>query len=220
MTSIRALVFDFDGLILDTETSEFVSVGEIYRAHGHRLDLAVWQRRIGTHARHWLDELEDLAGPVADRNEVLARRLARHHELIAAERLMPGVAELVGEAVEAGLALAVASSSTDGWVGAHLERLGLRDHFACLSCRTEVVPAKPAPDVYLRACERLGVAPSEAVALEDSPHGVRSAKDAGMWCVAVPNGLTRGLDFGGADLVVGSLAEVSLADLAALPSGR
>ena len=213
----RALVFDFDGLILDTETSEYETVREVYEAHGVTLDLATWQRRIGTHSRHWLDELEELAGPVADREGVKADRVRRHHELIAAEVALPGVEALVREAAAAGLRLGVASSSQDTWVGPHLERLGLRDHFTCLSCRTDTVRAKPAPDVYLAACERLEVDPAQAIAIEDSPHGVAAAKAAGLWCVAVPNALTASLDFTDADLVVASLADLTLDDLLALP---
>jgi HAD superfamily hydrolase (TIGR01509 family) len=216
---IRALVFDFDGLILDTETSEYVTVKEVYERHGLGLDLEVWQQRIGTHSRHWLEELEELVGVIDDKEALRAERIRRHHELIEAEAVMPGVQELVEAAAAAGLGLAVASSSQDTWVGPHLERLGLRHHFTHLSCRSDVVPAKPAPDVYLAACERLGVEPREAVAIEDSPHGVAAAKAAGLWCVAVPNRLTESLDFSAADLVVPSLAEVSLDDLLALPVG-
>ena len=219
---IRAIVFDFDGLILDTETSEYETVREAYAELGLELEVAAWQRRIGTHSRPWLDELEDLAGPfTADAKEAIRqRRLDRHHELIAAEVALPGVVELVEEAAARGLRLGVASSSQDTWVGPHLERLGLREHFACLSCRSDTVPAKPAPDVYLGACERLGVEPHEAIAIEDSPHGVAAAKAAGLWCVAVPNWLTEALDFSAADLVVTSLAEVSVDDLLAVPSSR
>ena len=215
---IRAVVFDFDGLILDTETSEYATVREAYAELGLELDVPPWQRRIGTHSRHWLDELEDLAGPLPDKEAIRERRVARHHELIAAEVAMPGVVELVEEAAARGLRLGVASSSQDTWVGPHLERLGLRHHFACLSCRSESVPAKPAPDVYLQACERLEVEPADAVAVEDSPNGVAAAKAAGLWCVAVPNWLTEPLDFGAADLVVPSLAGVSVDDLLGLPS--
>ena len=92
----------------------------------------------------------------------------------------------------------------------HLTRLGVRDRFGHVSCRDEIIPPKPAPDVYIRACEALGVAPREAVAVEDSPNGVAAAKAAGLWCVAVPNGITGALDFGAADLVVGSLADCPL----------
>jgi HAD superfamily hydrolase (TIGR01509 family) len=216
---IRAVVFDFDGLILDTETSEYETVREVYEAHGVALTRDEWVLRIGTQSRPWLDELEEAVGPLTDREAIRLRRIERHHELIAAETVMPGVTELVEEAAAAGLALGVASSSRETWVGPHLERLGLRHHFECLSCRSETVPAKPAPDVYLRACEHLGVAPAEAIAIEDSPHGVTAAKTAGLWCVAVPNGLTAALDFSAADLVVSSLAGLSVGDLLALPVG-
>jgi HAD superfamily hydrolase (TIGR01509 family) len=142
----------------------------------------------------------------------------RHRERILAERVLPGVERTIDAAVAAGLLLGVASSSSAEWVGSHLARLGLLDHFAELACRTADVPPKPAPDLYLAAVGALGVAPHEAIAFEDSPNGVAAAKAAGLWCVAVPNGMTRGMDLGAADLVVASFEDVELARLLVLAS--
>ncbi|MHB1973604.1 MAG: HAD-IA family hydrolase, partial [Acidimicrobiales bacterium] len=111
-----------------------------------------------------------------------------------------------------GLSLAVASSSPRAWVEERLAEVGLSQTFAVVSCRGSGLAAKPAPDVYLDACRRLGVEPARAVAVEDSLNGLAAARAAGMRCVAVPGTITSGLDLGAADLVLGSLGEMSLDD--------
>jgi HAD superfamily hydrolase (TIGR01509 family) len=211
---LQALVFDFDGLILDTERPIYESWRRVYRAEGHELDLAKWQSIIGMDDV-WdpADDLEVLVGRPLDREALADVRRTHRNELLAAEKILPGVLDLLEAAKAAGLATAVASSSPIDWVEDHLARLGLVDAFAHLSCRGPGRPAKPEPHVYLAAVEALGVEPAEAVALEDSAHGVRAAKAAGLWCVAVPHDLTRDSDLSAADLVVDSLAAVSLEDL-------
>jgi HAD superfamily hydrolase (TIGR01509 family) len=211
---LRALVFDFDGLILDTERPIYESWRRVYEAEGHDLDLVKWQSIIGMDDV-WdpADELEVLVGRALDRDALAETRRRHRNELLAAETILPGVVPLLTEAQDSGLAVAIASSSPVDWVEEHLGRLGLVDVFAHLSCRGPGLPAKPAPDLYLAAVGALGVSAGEAVALEDSAHGVTAAKAAGLWCVAVPHDLTRNSDLSAADLVVDSLAEVSLARL-------
>lgn len=217
---IDALVFDFDGLILDTETSAYTTAAEAFATHGVDVDREYWLSIIGTAEHpHWSEVLEEkLGGPIPDRDRLLADRIARHHALVEAELARPGVVELVAGAVDEGVALAVASSSPREWVERHLKRLELLPHFDVIACRDNVEPGrtKPAPDVYLYACERLGVAPARAVALEDSPNGLRAAIAAGLVTVGVPAGMTETLDLSAADLVVATLADVDLARLARL----
>src|SRR4051812_8007166 len=126
---------------------------------------------------------------------------------------MPGVERFVAEASEAGLGLAVASSSSIGWVSEHLDRLGLLDRFSVVSCASDDVPAKPDPGVYVRAVQMLGVAPGAAAAFEDSPNGIAAAKAAGLRCIAVPNRMTKGLDLSRADAVVPSFADLAVVGL-------
>jgi HAD superfamily hydrolase (TIGR01509 family) len=211
---LDALVFDFDGLILDTELPEYVTVKAEFEAHGVELRLDDWLGIIGR-ADHlpWLDMLEREVGGPIEREVVHARRMARHLELILACEVLPGVVDLLDEADRRGVPAAVASSSPRHWVAGHLERLGLLDRFVTIRTREDVERAKPWPDLFLAAAEALGVPPAGAVAFEDSHNGARAAIDAGLFCVAVPNQLTRGQDLSHADLVVASLAEVSLADL-------
>jgi HAD superfamily hydrolase (TIGR01509 family) len=214
---VRALVFDFDGLILDTEVPAFATWQELYRQHGHELDLPLWASGIG----HGPDaspfdphgHLEGLTGRAIDRDEMRRWRRPRTDALIEAESVRPGVAEYVAEARRLGLRLAVASSSPIEWVEGHLGRLGLREAFEHLSCAGGALRGKPWPDVYLGALRALGALGGEAIALEDSPTGVAAAKEAGIFVVAVPNRITEGLDFGLADLRVESLRELPLGEL-------
>jgi len=213
---IRALVFDFDGLILETEGPAYQAWVEVYREYGHELPKELWLEYIGREGG-WFDALaylEGLTGPLADRDAIELRRNARKTELVLAVAESAGLRALLTDALARGLRLAVCSSSTPKWVLGHLDRLGLRpffDHVQCLD-RPEL-RSKPAPDLYLAACAGLGVRPDEAIAFEDSRNGMRSAHAAGMRCVVVPNELTVAMDLTGADHRFESLAAVSLDEL-------
>ncbi|HLQ14757.1 MAG TPA: HAD family hydrolase [Candidatus Eisenbacteria bacterium] len=211
---IRAIVFDFDGLILDTEEPIYRSWLEVYEAHGQELPFERWVQIVGSstigfHPQHHLEER--LGRPLP--KEVLDRRIGRRTEMVLANKLLPGVVEHLDAARASGLKVGVASSSTRDWVMGHLGRLGILDRFDCVRCRDDVAHVKPEPDLYLAVLECAGVAGSEAIAIEDSPNGVLAAKRAGMRCVAIPNSITARLDLGQADVVLGSLAEVTLAEL-------
>jgi HAD superfamily hydrolase (TIGR01509 family) len=211
---IRAIVFDFDGLILDTEEPVYRSWLEVYHAHGQQLPFDRWVEIVGStttgfHPQRHLEEL--IGGPLPA--EVLERRAGRRTEMILSRQLLPGIVEHLEAARKAGVKLGVASSSTNEWVRGHLARLGIIELFDCIRCRDDVAHAKPEPDLYLAALDCLGVPASEAVAIEDSPNGITAAKRAGMRCVAVPNSITKGLDLSHADLLLGSLAEVTLPEL-------
>lgn len=209
-----AVVFDFDGTIVDTETPFFHAWREVYEGLGLELTVEEWSTCLGTHDSGF-DPLTDLAArvPGVDTESALARARLRKNELTDLDTILPGIEDWLTACAELGLALAVASSSTHEWVNGILVRLALADRFGHLSCRTDEVPAKPAPDLYLRACEAIGVEPARAIAVEDSPNGVLAAKAAGLTCIAVPHALTSGLDLSAADLVVPSLADISLPDL-------
>lgn len=211
---VRALVFDFDGVIADTEGPEYRAWQETWADYGHELSLDEWVQCIGTNDPDgWnpLDELSRRMGDGFDRDEANRRRQARHHPAIhALVEPLPGIVDLLDQADAAGLETAIASSSGDDWVPVLLAQLGLTERFAHLSTFDGTCPAKPAPDLYLRACAALGVEPSEAIAFEDSPNGIAAAKAAGLWCVAVPHEITAGLDLSGADLVIPTLGGVAL----------
>jgi HAD superfamily hydrolase (TIGR01509 family) len=211
---IRALIFDFDGLILETEEPIYRSWKEVYEAHGVPLPFELWVKTVGSSNQAFHPQLhleERLGGPLPQ--DVIDRRVARRVELVLAEPLRPGVVDLAKAARASAMKVGVASSSSRDWVKGHLERLGIIDLFDCLRCRDDVEHVKPEPDLYLASLDCLGVAATEAVAIEDSPNGIIAAKRAGLRCVAVANRITAGLDLSQADLRLTSLADVTLPQL-------
>jgi HAD superfamily hydrolase (TIGR01509 family) len=218
---IRALVFDFDGVILDTETPDFVSWREVFVSHGVELTMDAWAQGIGTAPGSFdpYSHLASLTSVTVEVETIRSYRRARNDALIAVEVVRPGIETWLTDARSAGLALGIASSSPSEWVEGHLLRLGLREPFACIRCRDHVTHAKPAPELYLAACAGLGVQPGEAIAIEDSPNGIAAAKAAGLFCVAVPNGITSALDLSAADFFAPSLAEATLEGVIAHAGG-
>lgn len=209
---IQALIFDFDGLILDTETPRFRSWQEVFDQQGCHLSLEEWAA--------WLDRSPEKMDPVAaleqrlgcrvDRHGLDERRLQRELELLAPEPPLPGVEGMLAEAEAMGLNLAVVSNSSRGWVDGHLTRLGLRSRFDSLLCADDVGQLKPDPALYHATLDALGIRADQAIAFEDSPRGVRAAKRAGLYCVAVPNPVTRRLSLAEADAKWTSLGEMPL----------
>jgi HAD superfamily hydrolase (TIGR01509 family) len=217
--SLDALVFDFDGLILDTEIVLYRSLDETFRAHGTALSFALWQSFIGrTDHTPWPDLLEQQVGHEIDRDAVSAEWRAGYLEEVERLPILDGVLELIEAGTAAGLPMAVASSSSSAWCQPHLERIGLLHHFVTVCTGDEVEHGKPWPDVYLLALERLGCDPARAVAVEDSPTGCRAAVAAGMVAIAVPSEMTRGLEFPDAHHVVHSAAELDLSVIRSLLS--
>lgn len=202
----HALIFDFDGTILDTETPEFHIWQQIYREHGTELELAEWVSGVG--AIGVFDPHAHLqarvAHPLPDYDAMRSEVRARHHAAIEILSPRDGVTQALTAARARGMRTAVASSSTHEWVDAHLRRLGLFDSFDVVRCRDDVAPgrAKPHPDIYLAALAALGVRADAAIAVEDSLNGMRAARAAGIFTVVTPNPVTAHLDFAEADLVL------------------
>jgi HAD superfamily hydrolase (TIGR01509 family) len=216
-----ALIFDFDGLILDTETCTYEAVVEIFAEHGEVLDEAWWRSILGTADHpHWTEQLAAQLGRPVDRAALVARREARRLPVIEALAACDGVTDLLDAAEAARVPAAVASSSASDWVVPHLDRLGLRHRFRAVVTRDEVggdrARTKPAPDLFLAAAAALTADPARCVVLEDSPNGVAAGRAAGMAVVAVPGPMTRPLDFVAADRVVASLSDLDIAALGAL----
>ncbi len=216
-TAIKALIFDFDGLILDSESPDFQSWQETYRAYGGSLSFSEWARWIGTiGVFDPYAYLEVQVGHPVDRTAIRAQRRARFDELMAGQPILPGVRETIHQAKGLGLKLGIASSSSRDWIVSHLGPLGLEPYFDSLSSSDDVEHTKPDPAVYRVALEALKVEARQAIALEDSPNGVLAAKRAGIYCVAVPNALTRQLSLDHADLELDSLADLALEELLAM----
>ena len=218
---VRALLFDFDGVVVDTEVPTYESWRQIYGQHGVELALADWLPVVGSGTSTGPDatfdavaHLEALAGRTLDRDAVVARRTRRKVELCDQAQLLPGVTEYLADARQLALRTAIVTRAHDSSAAHHLARVALDHRWDAVVCANGLhTKAKSA--FYREALDRLGVASGEAIAFEESPHGVRAAKEAGIACVAVPNEVTRGAAFERADLVLGSLAERPLGDVLA-----
>jgi HAD superfamily hydrolase (TIGR01509 family) len=215
--SLRALIFDFDGTMLDTETPEFVSWQSIYRDHGQELAIADWGRGIGTWGAFdpWHD-LESRTGSKLEQERIALAHHERVRSAIAASSLMPGVRELLQNARNAGLKLAIASSSSREWVHGWAQTLGVLEFFEATATKDDVLRVKPDPALFVLALEKLGVRADEALALEDSPNGSKAALGAGLRCVVIPNEVTKTLEFPAGVHRLESLQDVSLEVLQAL----
>lgn len=213
---IRALIFDFDGLILDTETPEYQSWREIYQAHGCDLPFVKWSECIGTaNVFDPYDYLAELSGEAVDRAALHTQRRARFAQLIDGEPILPGVESYIREAKRMGLRLGVASSSSRAWVEGHLRRLRIDTLFDCSNCSDDVERVKPDPALYVRALDKLGVRADEAIAFEDSPNGALAASRAGIFCVTIPNPMTQQMVFAAGDMMLSSLDDLPLKRLLA-----
>jgi putative hydrolase of the HAD superfamily len=214
---LRALVLDFDGSLMDTETPAYESVRTLWATYDQDLPMDWWLAGMGTDRKmSWVEELERRVGEPLDRVTLMEQRKAAKDAITDESPLLPGVVELLDAADRGGIALAIASSSPHEWVDRHLHRVGVFDRFVTVSCRDDVGGvSKPSPDVYLHALECLGVAASFAAALEDSPNGLAAANAAGLRTAAIPSPLVRSLDFSGAHLILNHLTDISAEDLLA-----
>jgi beta-phosphoglucomutase-like phosphatase (HAD superfamily) len=212
--TIKALIFDFDGLLVDTESAILLAWQEMFRESGNELPLDVWHSVVGTQhtATTMLALLAEFGPP--DPETTRLRFRTRVNELVGLEGPRDGVPEYLKDATALGLRMAVASSASGEWVKAQLLRAGLADYFEAV-LTGDLHPAKPRPDLYLAALAALDVTADEALAFEDSPHGVTAAKAAGLRCVAVPNPVTAQLTFTHADLVLPSFTHTPLSNLLA-----
>lgn len=214
---IKALIFDFDGIIIDSESPELLAWQEVFAAHGRTLDLDVWADLVGRPRNHFdlYSYFQEQIDPDADIAALRKDRRARVIALTERQPVLPGVHDYLRGARELGLKLGVASSSSAQHVRGHLQRLDLLQFFHTTKCFEDTEAHKPEPAPYLAVLDELGVGADEAVAFEDSPNGVSAARAAGIFCVAVPNPVTIRLPLGHADHRLASLAEESLEQIMA-----
>ncbi|HNF94982.1 MAG TPA: HAD family phosphatase [Anaerolineales bacterium] len=214
---LKALIFDFDGLILDTETPEVLVWQDIYKEHGFELPVEEWEKTVGGYGISTFDPAQNLSALSQGRLDPVslkARYRLEADAIIHTKPIQPGIMDMIGSAKENGLKVAIGSSSPHSWVDTHTQRLNIYDQFDHIICQDDVAPGrtKPHPDIYLKALETLQVDKAEAVVFEDSPNGVLASKRAGVFVVAVPNPLTARMNVQG-DLTVSSLADLTLQDL-------
>jgi HAD superfamily hydrolase (TIGR01509 family) len=211
---IAALIFDFDGLLVDTETPAFESWHSIYAEYGQTLSFDLWKDSLGTsHGFDPLAHLAALASRPIDRDALRARRLASKRELSAQQPLLPGAQAILDQARALGLPCALASSSDRSWIDWWIDLHNIAGYFSCIRTAEDVVRTKPSPELFLSAAACLGVQPAVCLVVEDSPHGIQAARAAGMGCVAVPGPITRQLELPPADLVIESLDALPLVEI-------
>ena len=214
-----AVIFDFDGIVLDSETPEYESHRRIYARHGVALTVDEWCGVIGTwsegHDEQWFVRLCERSAQAPARDEYFAERRRIFDEIVPADP-MRGVPELLAALRRAAIPAAIASSAPARWVIGAVERLGIRPLFDAVVTGDEVARRKPAPDVYLEAARRLGADPARSVAIEDSAPGITAARAAGMKAVAIPHWLTERHDLTDADLTVAHADELTLERLVTL----
>ncbi|MES2660299.1 MAG: HAD family phosphatase [Verrucomicrobiota bacterium] len=211
--AFSAVLFDFDGVLVDTEWAIYQAWLRTFQNHGHDLPLDVYTHCIGSDFATWSPKthLEELTGLAFDWHDLDARRQEEILVELTHEGTMPGVIALLEKLTSDGIRRAVVSSSSHHWVDGWLKKLAFANHFETVVCRGDAERIKPAPDLYLEAARRLGLAPADCLVIEDSLNGVKSAKAAGMTVWVVPNRVTAGLDFSAADRISPSLVELAAA---------
>jgi HAD superfamily hydrolase (TIGR01509 family) len=212
---LKAFIFDFDGLILDSETPIYEAWKNVFQEYGLDLPFSVWQCSVGT-SREVFDpalHLEEKLGKPLNRKLLNQNLLIRTYENILERPILPGVMTYLEEARQRGIKLAIASSSSTDWVFCNLVNLKIASYFDVICCGDEVIQVKPQPDLFLLAAELMNVKSDEVIVFEDSPHGITAAKTADMFCVAVTNPVTQSMIVNHADLVIKSLADLSVNEL-------
>lgn len=209
MPQINGLIFDFDGLILDTETPEFEVWSDIYSRHGASLSIEEWAVCLGSSpdAFDIIGHLQAQTGILINEEALRLEHKTRSLDLIQHASPLPGVVALLSYARQLGLPIGLASSSKRSWIEGHLKKINLDHFFDFIACQEDVAEVKPAPELYRLVLQQLRLNPSETVAFEDSPNGITAARQAEIFCVGVPNAVSRLLITNHADLLVSSLAE-------------
>jgi HAD superfamily hydrolase (TIGR01509 family) len=209
---IQAVIFDFDGLILDTETPELLAWKDLFARHDRELKLELWADLVGRPYTHFdfYSYFQEHVDPAVDIDQLRQVQREKVKALTLQQPVLPGVHDYLREASNLGLRIGLASSSSRTHVTGHLDRLELLHYFEAIRCFEDTTEHKPDPAPYLAVLDELGVSADRAVAFEDSPNGVTAARSAGIFCVAVPNPVTRLLSLAHADLRLESLADEPL----------
>ncbi|MBW8351899.1 HAD family hydrolase [Bacillus sp. IITD106] len=208
---IKGIIFDFDGLIFDTETHQYLVYQEIFNEYGSELPISLWQKEIGTQTGfspfHYLEG--KIKRPINHENVQKDFR-SRFYQILEQEKAREGVEEYLKEAKKLNLKIGLASSSTYQWVSSHLKNLGLFNYFDCIKTSDDVTHVKPAPSLYLLAAKCLGLTIEECLVFEDSANGALAAKRAGMYCVVVPNKVTSTMNFCNVEYIMNSMVDLPL----------
>ena len=211
----KALIFDFDGLIVDTETVIYESWAEIYEKNGQILELNTYKNCVGSDFEkfHPGIELEKRTGKKFNWTTIDAERENLIREGLEQQKERTGIRHFIEYAKAKGLDLAIASSSSRNWVLGWIKKLGLMEHFSAFANRDDVQKIKPDPELFLTAANFLGIHPSEALIFEDSENGLKAATAAGIPCAIITNPITAGGNFSEAIIVAESFTDERLKKL-------
>lgn len=212
---IKAIVFDFDGLTLDTETPWYDALQQLYHTYQISFPEDLYFNSIGAGYDEFdpYGYLADQLNGQPDRHTITSECKALFAAIMEKQQLREGVLDYLKEAKSLGLRIGMASSSPSAWVENYLDKYGIRQYFDCVHTADDVKEVKPNPELYLLAAKSLQADPHEAVAFEDSVNGLRAAKAAGLYCVVVPNSVTHRLPFTTHDIRLGSMSELPLLEL-------
>ncbi|WLR42132.1 HAD family hydrolase [Bacillus carboniphilus] len=210
---MKAVIFDFDGLIVDTESLWYEVFYQVMKEYGMDLSIEEFSQCIGSHDGVLYDFLDTKCGYLLDRTEVKMKTDQLYQEKINQLMLREGVEEYLREANDLGLKIALASSSSKIWVESFLDKFNIRSYFSVIFTRDDVKVVKPDPELYIKATAALELSPSEIIVFEDSLNGLKAAKEAGLTCVVVPNPITKTLAFEGHFMKLQSMTEIRLGEL-------
>lgn len=209
--ALKGIIFDFDGLIIDTEMPGCNAWAELFNQHGFSFTIEDWKKAIGTGPSAYDPalHLSQLTNGLLDPLVIQEQTLDRARELIELQPLLPGVLDFLIAAQRLGLPMAVASSSNREWVEGYLTKLDIRKYFKVVCTSNDVTNVKPDPELFLLAAKKLGISPSEAVIFEDSPNGIKAAFAAGIPCIAIPNDITKSMDLSLATKIIDSFQHLN-----------
>ncbi len=204
----KALLFDFDGTLVDTEWAIYQAWLATFQKEGQDLPIETYAQCIGSDFNTWSPKthLEDLTGKQFPWAEMDLERQKVIEGALKSEGPVPGAVEILTE-LEGQYVMAVVSSSSHDWVDGWLERLEMSQYFSATVCRGDAPRIKPAPDLYERASERIGIPPQECLVIEDSLNGGLAGLEAGMTVQVIPNRITKGSDFSRMNGVFESLTQ-------------
>jgi HAD superfamily hydrolase (TIGR01509 family) len=202
---VEGLVFDMDGLMIDSERLYFQAEREIGRRFGKEVREETLWRMMGRKPEESIEIfVEEVGIPMAP-GEVLEMRQRLMRELLQSDLVaMPGLDHIIG-AFEKRLKLAIATGAPREFVDIAVDKLKIRKKFAVLQSSDEIERGKPDPEIYVTTCRKLGIAPAHCVVLEDSENGAAAGKGAGCYVIAVPSAYTNRQDFSRADFIAGDL---------------
>lgn len=208
---MNAIIFDFDGLIVDTESIWYEAFRLVFQRYDYELTIDEFALCIGTSDDVLFDHLKKKIS--FTKESVIKEAEGIYRDQLQHVKLRDGVLEYLGTAKKLGLKIGLASSSNRNWVESFLNRFGIMNYFDVIKTSDDVANIKPDPELYVAAIEGLKSAPEETIAFEDSKNGLMAALAAGLSVVVVPNQVTSHLDFEGHRLRLDSMADMQLQEL-------